>query len=127
MRFETLLNRKTEGGASERDHLLEAARRGSESAQEALEGPEPPETMLYLMEWAYALCGRSGASMEGLAPVSYGTIEAWSRLMGVTPDPLEVRALITLDSVIRHPERGEQEKEAEAPKKPETPWPESKG
>lgn len=116
MRHQTLLNRKAKDGSSTRAHLAEAARRGSESAQEQLQGPDPPEAMLYLSEWAFALCGRSGASMEGLAPLSYQTLEAWSRMNGITLDSLEERALLELDAVIRRPERDE---ETEGPK-PET-------
>ena len=92
---------------------------------EELEGPEPPDAMLYLLEWAYALCGRSGTSMEGLAPLSYGSIEAWARLMDIHILPLEVTALISLDAVIRKPERDEPEPEVTAPED-HTPWPESK-
>ena len=124
MRHESLLDRRADGGASERDHLLQAARKGNEDAQAALRGPEPPEDMFYLVGWAEALYGRSGVSMEGLAPLSYSTIEAWARLMGVYPDPLEVQALITLDHVMRHPDRGTVPDEV--PEAVNTPWPEKK-
>jgi len=63
--------------------------------------------MLYLMEWAYALCGRSGATMAGIAPLGYSTIAEWARLMNLDPSPLEVQALLVLDAVIRNPETNE--------------------
>jgi len=124
VRSEILLSRKLKDGSTERDHLLAAARKGNESAQEDLHVPDAPETLAYLIEWAFILCGRSGASMDGLAPLSFTTIESWSRLTGIYPDPLEVKALIELDAVIRKPERDEPEKVVE--EKAETPWPETK-
>jgi hypothetical protein len=41
--------------------------------------------------------------MDGVAPLSYGTVKAWAELMDIHPTPLEVQALIILDSVIRNP------------------------
>ena len=78
--------------------------------------------MLYLMEWAYVLCGRSGASMEGLSPLSFPALQAWSEMMGLELDALEVHALLALDAVIRRPEAGEPEKEPE-PNKEDHSWP----
>ena len=125
MRNDVLLSRTAHGGATERAHLEAAARKGSQTALADLEYPEPPQSMLYLVDWAYALCGRSGASMEGLAPLAYETIEAWSRLMDLDVTPLEVRALIALDAVIRKPEPdGLEERQEEV--KVNTPWPERK-
>ena len=61
--------------------------------------------------------------MDGIAPLSNSEIEAWARLRHIDLDPLEVRALIGLDAVIRKPERDEAEKEPEPPRV-DTPWPE---
>jgi hypothetical protein len=54
---------------------------------------------------------RSGVDMNGPAPLSYATIESWSRLTGTKVEPHEVEALITLDSVMRNP--GVEKKESE--------------
>lgn len=101
--------------------MEQAAKKGSENAQRELQQPEPPECMEYLADWAFALYGRSGASMEGLAPLSFQTVEAWGRLMGIEPDPLEVQALMVLDAVIRKPET-EEVAEAEV-EEADTSWP----
>ena len=77
------------------------------AAGKQLEGPEPPGTLLYLLAWADELVGRSGATMGGLAPLSYPVIESWSRMMGVHVNALEVRALVALDAVMRNPEPSE--------------------
>ena len=116
MRHECLLDKKGEDGETWQAHLEETIRRGgigSVKAQRDLDGPgEPPDTILYLAEWAYALCGRSGSSMAGIGPLSYGTIAEWSGLMGIDPTPLEVQALIVLDAVIRNPEINEPKPDA---------------
>ena len=109
MRHEVLLDKRQEDGSTWREHLEAAIRKGSRKAQQTIEGTEPPETMLYLMEWAYALCGRSGATMGGLAPLSYTTIRDWADLMGIDVTALETRALLVLDAVIRNPEIDEPE------------------
>lgn len=56
--------------------------------------------MQYLLEWLYAVHGRSGVTMDGLVPLTYATIADWSRLMKVVPDPEDVNALFTLDAVL---------------------------
>lgn len=69
----------------------------------------------YLVGWAYALHGRSGVGMAGVAPLGYTTIEAWSRLTGTQLEPYEVNALIALDAVLCSPETGEEETVEEPP------------
>lgn len=80
--------------------------------------------MQYLVEWAFQLCGRSGSGLEGPAPLSYGTIEAWSRLTETHVEPHEVDALIALDHAIRNPE--EPKDEAEPPREEDAAWPTKK-
>jgi len=126
VRHEVMLDRKDDSGTL-RAHLEEKARRGDARALEQLEGPEPPWDLMYLADWAYSLCGRSGVSMDGLAPLSYGTIKAWAELMGTDPSPLEVQALIQLDAVIRKPEPLEEEEQEGTLDEPGThAWPEKK-
>ena len=84
-------------GASNRAHWEAAARKGNEDAIRKLHGPEFPESLDYLWNWALQLYGRSGMSMAGLLPLSYTTIAAWAELTEQWPTPREVRALIQLD------------------------------
>lgn len=77
--------------------------------------------MRYLVDWAYALYGRSGSGMEGVAPLSYTTVAAWSQLTDTAIRPHEVDALMALDAAIRNPD-GVKDEEVVAPV--ETPaWP----
>ncbi len=115
MRREAWLDRapkEAPTGPSRRATLTKAAEAGNARARSALRSPPCPEALEYLRAWAYALVGRSGASDAGAAPLSYGTIEAWARLMGVpVPQPYEVEALFALDALMRCP--GEDEPPAE--------------
>jgi hypothetical protein len=77
----------------------------------------------YLFGWAKALHGRSGFSEFGVAPLSYATVEAWSRLMDVRVDPHEVEALMALDAVMCHP--GENEPSEDKPRSAPA-WPTKK-
>jgi hypothetical protein len=73
-------------------------------AAAALQGPEYPEHLLYLVGWMRSLVGRSGVGVSGAAPLSYREVLAWSALTGNSPSPWDVDALMVLDSVYRHPE-----------------------
>lgn len=95
-------------GSPRREHFAVVAKRNPE-VRALLNGPDCPESLEYLYEWATALCGRSGVGMDGYAPLSYTTIVAWSRLMGITVEPHEAEALIAIDGALRHP--GEPEKD----------------
>jgi hypothetical protein len=68
-----------------------------------LAGPPVPPALQYLLEWLDELFGRSGATMDGLAPLSYTTVRAWAELTDRCPRPHEVQALLMLDAVRRHP------------------------
>lgn len=104
MRYEAQLSERQKDGAMLRDHLVKAATAGHARSRQILEGGPPcPEGFEYLREWAFRLHGRSGAGMGGLAPLSYGTIAAWSQFTGITPEPDEVDALIRLDGVLLVP------------------------
>lgn len=67
-----------------------------------------PEALGYLHEWLLELFGRSGVSMDGLAPLTYSTIADWARLTDRRPQPHEVKALLHLDLVMRHPDAGKE-------------------
>jgi hypothetical protein len=61
--------------------------------------------------------------MAGIAPLSYGTISEWARLMDIDITSLEVQGLILLDAVIRNPEQFDEDEEPDEPKDTQ-PWPE---
>ena len=50
--------------------------------------------------------------MDGVSPLSYSTIADWARLTGRGLAPVEVEALIALDSVLRHPDAGVRKEES---------------
>lgn len=84
-----------------------AAEHGSANARALLyEGPECPRALRYLLEWASALHGRSGYTMSGSAPLTWATLDAWSRLTGNIPDQEDIDALFTLDAVMLRPAAG---------------------
>jgi len=68
-----------------------------------LRGPECPDSLRFLLGWLYELHARSGVGMNGMNPLTWGTIGEWSRIMGITPDADEVRALFLLDAVLLNP------------------------
>lgn len=72
-------------------------------AQQELEGPAAPEPVQYLLRWSWEMYGRSGVSMDGVAPLSYTTIRDWAVLTDRAIDPHEVQALLVLDAVRRNP------------------------
>lgn len=99
--------------------------RGNPVAIAALQGPECPASLAYLLPWAFALAGRSGCDMSGnLLPLSHTELGAWSALTGVELQPDEVEALMTLDAAIRHREPTAAE-QSTTPKAQQA-WPEAK-
>jgi hypothetical protein len=97
------LEQHDEHGVPAREHLERAAANGSAWAMDQLEPPPAPEALLYLVPWAYELLGRSGAGMNGVAPLSFGTIGEWARLTHRDVTPMEVHALLVLDRTLRQP------------------------
>ena len=93
-----------ESGTPARAHLVAAAARGSEHAIRMLEGPALPTALEYLWEWYQELRRGLGAGLEGIAPLSWVTLDAWARRTGRDPEPHEADALFSLDAVTRHPE-----------------------
>lgn len=91
-------------GVAYRKHLQVAAKRGLESAIKKLEGPDVPYALLYLWEYFAELDMARGEGFNGAAPLTYATIDAWSRLLDHKVQPHEVQALLSLDLAFRHPE-----------------------
>lgn len=75
----------------------------TQAAFDALEGPEVPLCMQYLVRWSGEVYGRSGVGMNGLTPLTYATICEWAMLYDHRIEPHEVRALLLLDSVRLYP------------------------
>jgi len=71
--------------------------------EQRLLGPPVPPPLEYLYRWHDELFGRSGAGMDGPAPLTYSTILDWAILTDRTVLPHEVMALVRLDDVRRHP------------------------
>ena len=99
-RWDAGMRRKADDGAEARAHLEASARRGNPDAIAALNGPEFPEDMEYLWQWALEMHGRSGVGMAGLAPLGFSTIADWCVLTGTTLDPLEVEGLLAVDAAL---------------------------
>ncbi len=87
-----------------RDLLAASAARGNPVAIKALAEPEIPEAIEYLLDWSRELVGHSGEGVNGPAALSWDTLDAWARRTGRNPTDAECRALMLLDTAIRHPE-----------------------
>lgn len=88
---------------TQRQHLELLAERGSADALALLDGPELPETMMYLVRWLAELDhGREYDAMNGAMPYTWQAIDAWARRSGHDPNPDEIVALFILDDVLRH-------------------------
>lgn len=86
-----------------RAHLELLAARGSVSAIAKLEGPEPPDELLYLLALAddYANGRRFGA--HGAEPAAWVDMQAWTLMKHLELDPEEVAAIMLIDSVRLQP------------------------
>jgi len=73
------------------------------AALQELEGPSCPVALEYLRDWSDDLHGRSGITMDGVAPLNWTTLHAWSVLTGHSPNEAECAALLQLDAVRLHP------------------------
>ena len=100
------------------------ARKGSESAQAELDGPECPEAFEYLVSWAFALHARSGIGLAGADPLRYSELREWANLVipGIALEAYEVEALIALDAAMREDSDKKQEEE-ETPADDLEAWP----
>ena len=105
-----------------REHLEQRATKGDEGAKQAqaeLSGPEPPEELIYLWTWWIELNRSRGGGMNGPEGLTYQGIDAWARLTGADPEPVEVEALFELDAAVREPS----EPQAQNEQAPVRAWP----
>jgi len=115
--------RKGPDGAAQRAHWELAAAQGNADARRKLEGPEFPDHLAHIWEWARDLHGRSGVGMAGAAPLSYQEIAAWQRLTGIVLEPIEVEALIAVDGALMGVALPEDETDASDEPEPAHAWP----
>lgn len=90
-------------GATQRDHLLAAAKRGHLEAIKALDGPYFPEVVGYLYAWFMQLNNGRRIGVNGPERITYADIYAWSVLTGNNPQPQEVEALMQVDAAYLYP------------------------
>lgn len=80
-----------------RSHLLSVERQ-TRKRPKALDGPECPREIFYLLRWFNELAAGRSHNGWGPNPISWSDIAAWCSLTGTAIAPWETRALITLDS-----------------------------
>lgn len=100
-------NRVGPDGAAQRATWELAAKQGNADALAKMQLPEFPESIGYLHEWFHELSAGRGASMNGIAGLTYEGIESWARLTDRSPEPYEVNALFVLDNAWRGAMQGE--------------------
>ena len=75
---------------------------GSEAAFRTLfEGPPLPEALVWLLQQAYAMVGRSGEGMNGAAPLRWSELAAYQAETGWHFTAGDKDVLMQLDSIIR--------------------------
>lgn len=60
--------------------------------------PPCPWPLRYLLDWYHELAAARPQSGFGVSPLAYGELDAWARLTGRDPRPLEVAWLRRLDA-----------------------------
>ena len=82
-------------GATYRDHLKQAARRGARPPE--LEAPElPPGAEILLDIWMEIAAGRSGGGFRA-DHLSWQDLDAWCRFSGVKLNGWEAKTLLAMD------------------------------
>lgn len=129
VRHEARLNARQVDGSTLRATLEEKARRKqlTPNGEATLYGPVFPDALSYLYQWFSELSRTRGASMAGIAPITYQDVAAWAGLTDNRPLPHEVDAIMALDAEWRISMTPDEEKPAEtdAPKV-ERAWPAKK-
>ena len=104
---------KGDSAAPVRKHLERLAKKGHSEAIEALDGPEFPEVLDYLLVCYEELAVSRSVGMSGMNPISYSDIMAWSALLDYPLEPYEVSGIIALDSASRFPGKLEDDDDPE--------------
>jgi hypothetical protein len=89
---------KQDDGFSKKDHLKNAHKQTGELPEELANAPKLPEAASYLWAYFLHLHRQRQISAGGVQPLSYGEIEAWTRLMKQPLDPWELNTLLRVDN-----------------------------
>lgn len=82
-------------------HLASIERQTGRSV--GAEAPDLPFPLRHVWDWYVGeLAPRRSSSGLGANPISYTDVEAWARLTGRTPTPMEIRILMRLDDTMVH-------------------------
>jgi hypothetical protein len=105
VKHEARLNRLEQDGSEDprpvRWHLEKLAKKGNKEAIKALDGPEAPEELGYLIDWYWQV-------VQGLREaLTWADVRAWAELTGRRPEPMEAEALMRVDVAMRHPGEAE--------------------
>ncbi len=92
----------SEGKHTIRVHLQGLVARGK-LPQSALDGPDWPDALGYLLDWATELGNTRQPGMHVMGGFTYVEIEAWARLTARAPSLLEMEALMLIDAAQRFP------------------------
>jgi hypothetical protein len=77
------------------------AKKGNKEAIKALDGPEAPEELGYLVDWYWQV-------VQGLREaLTWADVRAWAELTGRRPEPMEAEALMRIDVAMRYPGEAE--------------------
>ena len=79
--------------------MLRQVERSTGKRPAELDGPEIPDATRHLWSWFLELHAGRGSSGYGLSAISYGEMDAWSRLRQIPLESWEVQALRTLDAL----------------------------
>jgi hypothetical protein len=125
-RHEAQLRERTDDGTTRRAYLEAAARRGSETAQAALDGPAFPYALAPLWAVFERLDMMRAAGMNGPERLTPSHIRDASLLFGWRLQPHEVDALVALDLATLHPHTTAAAPSTEPPRAVVPAWPERK-
>jgi hypothetical protein len=93
------LAQSSKDGKSNRSHLEALAARGDKLALKALQGPEVPWAVEYLLEWWYELgAGRAGGAW-GPSAMTWQDVGAWARVTNTPVTAMEAAMLLRMDRV----------------------------
>jgi hypothetical protein len=67
------------------------------AAREALKEPPLSPAVAHVFGWWLELASHRGVGFAGPAPLTWSDLDAWSRLMRVSPTPWEWTAIAAID------------------------------
>lgn len=91
------MNASDQNGKTRRENLKQVEKQTGRTPEDLL-GPQLPSLVSHIWSAFLMLSAGRQTAMGGMNPLSYGEIEAWSRLSGVTLEPWELDAIKLLDA-----------------------------